>query len=113
MSRLEITVRDAATGSVLEVAGDLDHVTAHDLRTRITGLPLRPDQCLVVDLAGLAFCDSSGLTALLVARAHAHGARADIVLTGVPANTLRVMRIVGLDQVFTLRPDADGAAGHP
>lgn len=113
MSHLKITLRDAPTGPVLNVVGDLDYATADELRDRVTGLALRPHQRLIVDLAGLDFCDSSGLTALLVARNHAHAARADIVLTAVPANTLRILRIVGLDQVFTLQPDVDSAAGTP
>ncbi|MFD5347866.1 STAS domain-containing protein, partial [Streptomyces anulatus] len=31
-----------------------------------------PGQCLVVDLAGLRFCDSTGISTLLAARRHAH-----------------------------------------
>ncbi|MFB7172414.1 STAS domain-containing protein [Streptomyces sp. NPDC056254] len=111
MSHLTITLREAPAGPVLTLAGDLDHATAGRLRDRVTALVLQQGQCLVVDLAGLDFCDSSGLTSLLVARNHAHAARADIVLAAVPPNTLRIMRVVGLDQVFTLLPDADGAAG--
>ncbi|WP_051809221.1 STAS domain-containing protein [Streptomyces sp. NRRL S-378] len=87
------------------------HATAVALRERVTALTLGPGQCLVVDLAGLEFCDSSGLTALLVAHNHAHAARADIVLTAVPTHTQRVMRVVGLDQVFTLTGNQHRPAG--
>ncbi|MFC9585645.1 STAS domain-containing protein [Streptomyces yangpuensis] len=38
------------------------HATADALRERVTALTLGPGHCLVVDLAGLEFCDSSGLT---------------------------------------------------
>ncbi len=107
---LKITVRDAATGPVLEIAGDLDHAHATELRELVATCPLQPGQCLVLDLAGMEFCDSSGITALIAARNHAHAARADIALAAVPANTRRVLRIVGLDQVFTLLPDSDAAA---
>ncbi|GAA4983282.1 STAS domain-containing protein [Kitasatospora paranensis] len=109
MSPLKITVRDAATGPVLEVAGELDYATAPGLRDLVTTLTLRPGQRLVVDLSGMGFCDSSGLTALLAARHHAHAAQAEIALAAVPAHTLRTLHIVGLDQIFTLRPDAESA----
>ncbi|MGK5641714.1 STAS domain-containing protein [Streptomyces sp. URMC 126] len=103
MSLLHITHRDTAAGPVLHVAGDLDYERAPALRRQVAGLALRPDQCLVVDLSGLEFCDSTGITALLAARQHALAAGAGIALSSVPANTLRVLRVVGLDRVFTIR----------
>jgi anti-anti-sigma factor len=111
MSPLKITVRDAATGPVLEVVGELDYASADELRTVAAGLVLSPGQRLVIDLGGMEFCDSSGITALLAARNHAMAARADTVLAAVPANTSRVLRIVGLDQVFPLYPDTAAATG--
>ncbi|MFF5370931.1 STAS domain-containing protein [Streptomyces sp. NPDC013187] len=110
MNALTIRQLDTATGPVLHVAGDLDFDQAPVLRGRLDQLPLSPGQCLVLDLSGLAFCDSSGITALLAARQHALAADADIVLAAVPANLLRVLTLVGLDQVFTLRPDSSAAS---
>ncbi|MFF5701389.1 STAS domain-containing protein [Streptomyces sp. NPDC012794] len=109
MKPLTILTRDAGTGPVLEITGDLDYATATELRTLVTALTLRPGQRLVLDLSGMEFCDSSGITALLAARNHAQAAGAGIALASVPANTLRILRVVGLDQVFPLHPDADSA----
>ncbi|GGS29736.1 hypothetical protein GCM10010269_80450 [Streptomyces humidus] len=53
--------------------------------------------------------DSSGITALIAARNHAAAAQADAALAGVPGNTLRILRVVGLDQIFALHPDAQSA----
>ncbi|MEE1929335.1 STAS domain-containing protein [Streptomyces sp. TRM 70351] len=109
MSPLKTTVRDARTGPVLEISGDLDYVTASELRDLLTTVTLQPGQRLVLDLTGMECCDSSGISALIAARNHARTARADIALAAVPARTLRVLRIVGLDQVFPLHPDRDAA----
>ncbi|MFD3726009.1 STAS domain-containing protein [Streptomyces sp. NPDC058671] len=109
MTPLSITTLVAATGPVLQVVGELDYTTATRLRDTLATVTLRPGQRLVLDLAGMEFCDSSGITALLAARARAHAAQADIALAGVPAHTLRILHIVGLDQVFTLHPDIDAA----
>ncbi|WP_433858633.1 STAS domain-containing protein [Streptomyces kronopolitis] len=109
MNPLKITTRDAATGPVVEIFGALDHATAADLRALIPTIALSPGQRLVLDLGGMDFCDSSGITALIAARSHAQAAQADITLAAVPANTRRVLRIVGLDQIFTLHPDSDTA----
>ncbi|MCP9963359.1 STAS domain-containing protein [Streptomyces somaliensis] len=109
MSPLTITERNAAAGPVLEVSGDLDYAHAAALRQRVERLVLQPGERLVIDLANLDFCDSTGITALLAARQHALAAGGDIALAAVPANTLRVLTIVGLDRVFTLHPDTTDA----
>ncbi|MEE4418976.1 STAS domain-containing protein [Streptomyces bugieae] len=109
MSPLKITAQDAATGPVLEIAGELDHVHANTLREVLTTLTLRPGQRLVLVLAAMEFCDSSGITALIAAYRHAQAAHADFALAAVPAPTRRILRIVGLDQTFRLHPDSDTA----
>jgi anti-anti-sigma factor len=105
MSPLKITSRDAATGPVLKLFGELDYANVGELRAVLDGLSLRPGQCLVLDMSGLEFCDSSGITALIAARSNAQAVQADVALAAVPPNTLRVLRIVGLDQIFTIHPD--------
>ncbi|MFF5900650.1 STAS domain-containing protein [Streptomyces argenteolus] len=109
MSPLTIITRDAATGPVLEIGGDLDYATTPELRAALDALTLVGGQLLILDLGRLEFCDSSGITTLLVARnlAIEHGAA--IALAAVPDRTLRVLRIVGLDRVFALHPDATAA----
>ncbi|MER7196402.1 anti-anti-sigma factor [Streptomyces sp. CB01635] len=106
MSPLTTTTREAATGPVLEITGDLDHETAPELRKAMDALTLAAGQLLVLDLAGLDFCDSSGISALLSARSLAIEQGGGIALAAVPANTTRILGIVGLDQVFTIHPDA-------
>ncbi|MFJ9523158.1 STAS domain-containing protein [Kitasatospora sp. NPDC101801] len=106
MSSLTITITDAATGPVLGITGDLDYETAPRLRQAVADIALTGGQLLVLDLAGLKFCDSSGITALLAARNLATEKEVAIAIAAVPDNTLRILRIVGLDRVFTLHPDA-------
>ncbi|MFF5922657.1 STAS domain-containing protein [Streptomyces flavochromogenes] len=109
MSPLTITAREAATGPVLEITGDLDHTTAPQLRKAMDHLPLAAGQLLVLDLGGLEFCDSSGITALLATRNLAIEQSGDIALAAVPANTARILALVGLDRVFTIHPDTSTA----
>ncbi|MEU6106508.1 STAS domain-containing protein [Streptomyces flaveolus] len=109
MSPLKITTRDVPAGPVLKISGDLDYETAGRLRDMLPGLALRPGQRVVLDLADLTFCDSSGITALIVVRNHTQAAQADVALAAVPDHTLRVLRIVGLDQIFALLPESPPA----
>lgn len=106
---MKITSQDAATGPVLEIAGDLDYETAPAFRQAVDGLALTGGQLLVVDLGGLEFCDSSGISALLAARNLTTEQGTSLALAAIPANTARILRIVGLDRVFTIHPDTSTA----
>ena len=110
MTDLILSTQPAPDGAVLTVAGDLDYVSAASLRAAVEAVVLRPGQILTLDLAGLTFCDSSGITALIAIRNHAQARKADIVLTNTPAATVRVLRFVGLDQIFRIHSatEADG-----
>ncbi|MFC8132456.1 STAS domain-containing protein [Streptomyces sp. NPDC057302] len=112
MTPLTITSRDAGTGPVLEIAGDLDYVTASELRTILDDLTLAAGQLLVLDLAGLDFCDSSGITVLLAARNLAIEQGGTIALAAIPASTARILRVMGLDRVFTIHSDTSAATAR-
>ncbi|MFJ2264472.1 STAS domain-containing protein [Streptomyces sp. NPDC087844] len=60
---------------------------------------------MVLDPAGLDFCDRTGISALLSARIMAIEQRGDTALAAVPANAARILGIVGLDRVFAIHPD--------
>ncbi|MGW6202942.1 STAS domain-containing protein [Streptomyces sp. NPDC055089] len=112
MPPLTITSRDAATGPVLEIAGDLDHATAPELRNAVEQLTLAAGQRLVLDLAGMDFCDSSGINALLAARNLAIEQGGDLALAAVPPNTIRILGIVGLNRFFAIHPDVPAVTAH-
>ncbi|MER5861589.1 STAS domain-containing protein [Streptomyces sp900105245] len=103
MTPLNITHRSAATGPVLDVAGELDWEQTATLRRQVEHVVLNPGESLTLDLSGLEFCDSAGITELLAARQRAMAAGADVVLAEVPPSLLRTLTIVGLDQIFTFR----------
>lgn len=96
MSELTITTTGQAGNVVLSLVGDLDIATATELREHLARVVLRAGQQLVLDLAEVPFCDSSGISALLAARNHALGAGATIALAGVPAHLVSVLCVLGL-----------------
>jgi anti-sigma B factor antagonist len=107
MTDLILTTRDTPAGPVISLAGDLDHHSAGAFRTAVDALTFQPGRLLTVDLADLTFCDSTGISALIAARNHTHAQLADIALTAVPAAILRIMRLLALDQIFTIHPAPD------
>lgn len=109
MSQLRIRTRTTPSGPVIELAGELDHASAPGIRDLLPGLAIEQGQQLVVDLGGLTFCDSSGITVLIAARNVALAARSTIVLAAVPDMVSRIFSIVGLDQVFPVHPTVQAA----
>lgn len=109
MTAFTATVRSAPTGVVLEFAGALDTVTAPQALHAITSLALYQGQQLVVVLSTLAFCDSSGISALLAARKTALAAHAGVALVGVPRHLVRTFTRIGLNSVFSTYPTLEDA----
>lgn len=116
MTQLSVTTRTLPSGAAVEVSGELDHHTSSQVRDILPALPLGPGQQLLIDLGGLTFCDSTGITILIAARNHALAARATIALIAVPDRVRRIFGIVGLDRVFPAYPtvrDAEKAWSPP
>ncbi|MGW6735442.1 STAS domain-containing protein [Streptomyces sp. NPDC055013] len=109
MSHLAIHTRTTTVGPVMELTGELDYDNCTQVRDLLPRLTLEPGQQLVIDLTGITFCDSSGITALIAARNHALAAQAGITLAAVPHPISRIFSMVGLDQVFVTHPTAQAA----
>lgn len=57
---------------------------------------------LIVDLSDVEFCDSSGLSALLIADRQMRGHGGEIKLVGVHKKILSLLKISQLDKVFPI-----------
>lgn len=94
---------------VLALIGE---VTVHRrgalLRSLDEAIRQHPD-LLVADLTRIGFCDSTVLNALLHARLGARAAGVPLVLAGAPSQARRLLRLTGLDRVFTLEPTVEAA----
>jgi anti-sigma B factor antagonist len=89
--------------AVLHVEGDLDVTT----RGRFGALAeeVRSDGSdLVIDLSQVSFVDSSTLTVLLRLRTAQRSAGHDLVLRRPSVTVTEILRLSGLDTVFTIDP---------
>ncbi|MBT2212593.1 MULTISPECIES: STAS domain-containing protein [Actinomadura] len=64
---------------------------------------------VIVDMAGVEFCDSSGLNAFARAYNRAHGRGVSLVAAGLQERVRRVFTVTGLDRGVHLQPDVDTA----
>ncbi|WP_373305346.1 STAS domain-containing protein [Streptomyces roseolus] len=62
----------------MEIVGDPDCAHAPELRRELDALALRPGERLVLDLSGMTFRDSSGITAMIAARSRAEASGAGL-----------------------------------
>ena len=105
---LTVTVDpDASSPAVLTVSGELDHHTAPRLREAIDGLPAA--QGVVLDLAELAYCDSSGITVLVSAQQRAEHAASRLGIVGLDPDLAHHFRIIGLGDFFTFHSTVEEA----
>ncbi|MFD9502412.1 STAS domain-containing protein [Streptomyces sp. NPDC060035] len=98
---------------LLTLTGELDHHTAPQLREAPDQLPLADSTLLVMDLAALTFCDSTGLTTLVAAHRRASASGTDIALAGLTPSIAKSFRITGLDQLFPIHASAAEALSAP
>jgi anti-sigma B factor antagonist len=94
---------------VLRVTGELDHHTAPQLTKALDSVPFTPGAHLVIDLGGVSYCDSTGITVLVTAYHRTEAAGCSLSLTGLSDYLTRVFQTVGLDQVFTVHPTVEDA----
>jgi anti-sigma B factor antagonist len=106
--QLELSCRTDDDGSqVISVTGELDIATAEQAYTYVSEVIDCWQAPVVVDLAGVTFCDASGLGALARIARHARQADRQLRLTSARPSLLKIMRITGLDRTFPeLSPSA-------
>ena len=112
------TERDPAR-SVVHVTGDIDLDTGPQLREFLAGelnQLAQPAGELVLDTTDVAFCDSSGLQALVATlrRARLLGCRLVLVVSPT-ARFPRFLRLAGVEDLFEIvaAPEPPAAAGPP
>ncbi|MEU2390309.1 STAS domain-containing protein [Streptomyces sp. NPDC007369] len=91
---------------VVRPYGEMDIARAQTFRQALfealTGEPRLSD--VVVDLQHLAFCDSSGLNALLDARTAVAATGQHLYLAAPRAQFLRLLEVTGTKELFTIEP---------
>jgi anti-sigma B factor antagonist len=93
---------DEGDASTLHIRGELDALSASELRPHLDQVVEENRRDVTVDLSGLRLVDSSGVGALvsLYKRVRANGGQ--VSFTGVTAQPLVIFKLLRLDVVFEL-----------
>lgn len=99
---LRVSVTELDGRPLLAPVGEVDIASVPSLEEQFQKLLHDGRAQLVVDLAQVTYLDSTGLGCLAGARRAAREAGGDLVVVCASERVLRLFRITGLDQVFTI-----------
>jgi len=104
-TRLDLSVRRHEGASVIVLVGELDKLSSPRLRdVMVTQLDDGAEH-LILDVAGLRFCDSTGLWTMLEFQRRVSAAGGRLRLAGVHGVLERILVVTGLVGAFSLDPD--------
>jgi anti-sigma B factor antagonist len=95
--------------TIARLEGDLDIATNPALRRRLLSMLSPGMQLLIIDLSGVTFCDVSALAVLIGTQRRARGLGITVRLAAPRPQTVKLLRVTGLDQVFTICATLDDA----
>jgi anti-sigma B factor antagonist len=93
------------------VGGEVDLSTAPSLRARIEQIVHEGSRRLVIDLNGVGFMDSSGLSVLVAGMKSMREAGGEFTLACRGEAILKVFSVTGLDRVFEISGSVAEATG--
>ncbi|MET9515866.1 STAS domain-containing protein [Streptomyces sp. NPDC002994] len=92
--------------ALLTVTGEIDFSTAPDLRDRALEVSRQGSRHLILDLAPVGFCGSSGLNALIGILRCTKETGGSLVLAAVPDRLIRLLDLTGVSQLMPAHADA-------
>jgi anti-anti-sigma factor len=106
---LSIATVEDTDPTVVSLTGELDLACADELEDRIRGLVDAGHTRLIVDLADLTFCDSTGIGTLIRANNACLALGGYLRLAAPTHNVARVLAVVGLLDAFPAYQSVDAA----
>jgi len=116
---MNVNVRQRGSTTFVDVDGQITFESTPALREKIFGA-LKSKNAVVVNLAQVAYMDSSGIATLVEGLKAAQAQKGAFGLCGLTKNTRNVLELVRLDKVFKIFENEDdalkqfaGASGSP
>jgi anti-sigma B factor antagonist len=108
-----MTLTDEKNGKVfvLGLSGKLDIEGGKMLVEKMTQILAGGERQILLDFTEITYINSSGLRALILVAKQLPSSGGMLVLAGMSDPNLNVLKISGLDSIFTLRPTKAEALG--
>jgi anti-sigma B factor antagonist len=109
---LKVSSRSQGDHTVVAVSGEIDLYTAPKLHAELAAAVTGEGGArVVVDMAGVEFCDSTGMNVLLAALRRARERGGELVLAGPRPAVRKILQVTGLESVFTVVDDPAATVG--
>ena len=97
-----IVSRENSTAIVKTNVDKLNASNASGLKAELLLLSKNSVNNIVIDMTNTKYCDSSGLSAILVANRMCRDTNGKFVLCGLQSNVMKLIEIAQLDRVLTI-----------
>jgi anti-anti-sigma factor len=104
-----ITTEVHRGAAVVRCSGEVDMTSAGALRETIGDLLGRRPAALLIDLTGVRFFGSTGISALVAAQEQADAGGVPLVVVATTRPVLRPLQVTTVDRILTLHPSVDEA----
>lgn len=107
---MECKITKNSSHTLVEVLSDkLDSQIAPSLKSELVLIAGNKEKNIILDLSNCRYCDSSGLSAILVANRLCRNANGTFVLCGLQSAVERLVTISQLDSVLNIATDVEKA----
>jgi anti-sigma B factor antagonist len=103
--------RTSGAAAIVTVTGELNLFTSEHL-SPATRTAVGDHAHVVLDLAAVPFCDSSGLNALIILYRRLRGAGGSLSLAAVPDRLMRLLHTTGVQRLIPTYATVDEAAAR-
>lgn len=107
---MDFTVKQIGLTAVVKTNVEkLNVINAADLKGELALLNKKSINNIVIDMTKTKYCDSSGLSAILLANRLCKDTNGKFVLCGLQANVQKLIEIAQLDKVLSIENDEKSA----
>ncbi|MBV2364301.1 STAS domain-containing protein [Streptomonospora sp. NEAU-YY374] len=109
VSTVELKISSQSQGdcAVVTVRGEIDLYTAPQLQSGLLNALEDGARRLVIDMSGVEFCDSTGMSVLLSAMKRARERKGTLELVAPKPAVRKILEVTGLISVFTVQDSLD------
>jgi anti-anti-sigma factor len=106
---LRVDVLENADHALITAVGEIDVGTAPEVADAVSGALSAGHPHVLLDFSQVTFIDSAGLAALIKAHRQAEAAQARFAVVHPTAQTRKLIRVLGLDQLLLIYDTSEQA----
>jgi anti-sigma B factor antagonist len=105
-----VSVKDTPAGPMVMPHGDIDMSTADELERIARPLASSGQALLTIDMSGVDFCDSAGISALVRIKKACDAAGGRFAVSSPQPHVRHVLAISGLTEFLAVKPTGDAGS---